>query len=190
MPGPDVGPDAGPDVGPDQGNSNAQPGLTVTPSTPTVYGLNTQAMSAAGAAGPYTWTTTGGAISSEGVLTAPPGIYGEVQTIIVTATAADGVTSGTTMITVPGNVLTPGDVAAVGNYILDGGDGVGIEPGETLREMLRLVRAIWAGEATPQLNSDGTYTTEFLRADGTTVAFTVVNSAIGKRTGAVVGTLT
>ncbi len=63
--------------------------------------------------------------------------------------------------------------------------GITIEPGETLTETLRLLRAVLAGDSTVSGSS-----VTFVRADGTTAALTITTSSSGARSGAAAGTLT
>ena len=63
--------------------------------------------------------------------------------------------------------------------------GLTIEPGETLPETLRLLRAVLAGNSA--VNGS---TATFTRADGATVALTITTSTTGARSGSAAGTLT
>lgn len=62
-----------------------------------------------------------------------------------------------------------------------------IEAGETLRNVLRMIRAVLAGVATR--TGATTITTVFKRKDGTTPALTVEHDQIGNRTTSTPGTL-
>ena len=72
------------------------------------------------------------------------------------------------------------------NALLDLADG--IETGETLRQNLRLIRAILIGLLNRTAGTSQTGTAEFLRKDGTTVAATTVYDD-GERTGVTIGDL-
>jgi hypothetical protein len=78
--------------------------------------------------------------------------------------------------------LTTGERDAVASALLALTDGV--ETGETVRQLLRLVRAVLLGVAT-----DTGTTAVFKRKDGTTTALTVVHDTAGNRTSSTVGTV-
>ena len=86
-------------------------GVTVSPSTATVNGGLSQTFTAtvAGTASPpqgVTWSTSGGSITSGGVLTAPTATS-SIQTVTVTANSvAYGPASGTATVTVPATAST------------------------------------------------------------------------------------
>lgn len=74
------------------------------------------------------------------------------------------------------------NVAAVPTALLDLASGV--ETNLTVRQMLRLMKAVMAGVAT---DSAGTYIVK--RADGTTTAATIAHDSSGNRTSITIGTL-
>lgn len=114
---------------------------------------------------------------------APAGasISADIQTRSDFDASVDTVTVGTNN-DKTGYGLTSGERDSIATALLDLANGV--ESGETLRQMLRMFRAIHAGIAV----DDGNGTVVFKRKDGTTTALTVVY-ADGDRTSATVGTL-
>lgn len=72
------------------------------------------------------------------------------------------------------------DLDALADAFLDRADGV--EPGETLRQALRIMRAVLAGNAT----GNGT---SFKRKDGTTTAISVDHDSSGNRSNSTAGTV-
>lgn len=92
---------------------------------------------------------------------------------------------GSALVEIDGVGLAATAQESIANTLLDLTDGV--EDGETLREFLRLIRAVWIGRSDATDPQAGTVT--FKRKDGSTTALTVTYNAQADRTAVVVGTL-